>query len=112
MQSPSIAGLRPAKPEERRFDVVPIHGASKHMGEALRLMWADRTPTEAHALLKEPDVVVTNQSDKDVQLRKLLELDEEIRQVMSEFGQGTDNKDNENLPLPARFPSNALIIRL
>ena len=37
-------------------------------------MW----PQEAHDLLKEPDVTVTNQSDKDVQL-ELLKLDEQVR---------------------------------
>ena len=71
--------LAPARTEEQRFDIIPIHGANALMGDGLKVMWAERAPQEAHDLLKEPDVTVTNQSDKDVQLEKLLKLDEQVR---------------------------------
>ena len=45
-------------------------------------MWADKTPEEAYGILKQPDVTVTNQSDKDAQLPKIHMLAEEVRQVM------------------------------
>ena len=45
-------------------------------------MWAHRTPQEAHELLSEPDVTVTNESDKQIQLEKLLSLNEEVQAVL------------------------------
>ena len=42
-------------------------------------MWASKTAREAHDVLVKPDVKVTNQSDKDVQLPKLLNLDDFAR---------------------------------
>ena len=48
------------------------------MGEGLVAMWATKTPEEAHEILKEPDVTVTNQKDKSVQLAKLLRLNDEV----------------------------------
>ena len=52
------------------------------MGEGLKALWATRTPQQAYDLLKEPDVTVTNQSDKDMQLDKLLKLDVEVREAI------------------------------
>jgi hypothetical protein len=82
MQSVHAEGLKPAAPEEKRFEIVPVHGANKITGESLESMWAERTPQEAYDLLKEPDVTVTNLSDKEVQLVKLMQLDEEVREAM------------------------------
>ena len=82
MQIVHPEGLKPATPEEQRFEIVPVHGANKIMGESLTSMWAERTPQEAYELLAEPDVTVTNQSDKEIQLVKLLQLDEEVREAM------------------------------
>ena len=79
MQTCTPDGLRPARPEERRCTVVPIKGANSSMAEGLRLMWSERTPQEAYDLLKESDVTVTNQSDKDAQLRKILSFDERVK---------------------------------
>ena len=46
---------------------------------ALVRMWAHKSPQEAHELLSNPDVTVTNHSDKEVQLGKILALHEEVR---------------------------------
>lgn len=48
-------------------------------------MWADRTPQQAHEILALPDVSVTNQSDKEMQLSKLIQLDEEVRDVVRQL---------------------------
>ena len=81
MQTVHSEGLKPATLEQQRFDIVPIHGANKITGESLKSMWAERTPQEAYDLLSEPDVSVTNQSDKEIQLEKLLLLDDEVREA-------------------------------
>jgi len=41
------------------------------MGGVLVDEWSNKTPDEAHAILAGQDVIVTNQSDKDIQLAKL-----------------------------------------
>ena len=49
-------------------------------------MWANKSAHEAHAILVKPDVRVTNQSDKDVQLPKLLALNEFAKKVVAGAG--------------------------
>lgn len=63
------------------------------MKEGLFAMWAQRTPAEAHAILASPDVSVTNQSDKEVQLPKLMTLDELVRKAFIA-------RDGTNRPSP------------
>ena len=82
MQAPSVNGLAAATLEEKRYAIVPVHGANATMGEGLVAMWASKTPTEAHKVLASPDVTVTNLKDKETQLKKLLTLDKEVREAM------------------------------
>ena len=56
------------------------------MAEGLTAMWAKRTPKEAHELLAKPDVMVTNQKDKEMQLPKILALNEEVRSLLGGGG--------------------------
>ena len=44
--------------------------------DELYAMWGNKTAREAHDVLAKPDVVVTNASDKEEQLPKLLRMDE------------------------------------
>ena len=99
MQAVSPEGLKPATPEQQRLDIVPIHGANNITGESLKAMWASRTPQEAYDLLKEPDVSVTNQSDKEIQLEKLLQLDDEVRKVMCMTGMAKNKGELDDLIL-------------
>ena len=43
-------------------------------------------PEEAQEILKEPDVTVTNQSDKEVNRDKLLKLNDEVRNILTKQG--------------------------
>ena len=61
---------------------MPIYNANTVIAGYLRTMWANKTPNEAYDILKQEDVTVTNQSDKDNQLPKIQKLAEEVRQVM------------------------------
>ena len=45
-------------------------------------MWSYKSVQEAYDILEKPDLVVTNQRDKTVQLDKVLALDEAIRTAM------------------------------
>ena len=46
-------------------------------------MWGEKTADEAHAVLARPDVTVTNQRDKEVQLPKLQKLNEFAKSVLA-----------------------------
>ena len=79
MQTVTEHGLRPASESERRWHITPIYGANALYGQALETMWAKRTPEEAVEVLRQPDVMVTNASDKQIQLKKLTQLDRRMR---------------------------------
>ena len=85
-QTSTPEGLVPASVEARRSTIVPVHGANSIMAEGLTAMWAKRTPKEAHELLAKPDVMVTNQKDKEMQLPKILALNEEVRSLLGGGG--------------------------
>ena len=79
MQQTTAAGLRSAEGSARRFSIVPIYGANEAFAKGLIDMWARRTPAEALEVLRQPDVTVTNPSDKLEQLGKLQQLDERVQ---------------------------------
>ena len=57
-----------------RCRVRCVATASSLMREALQAMWAKRSPLDVYETLKNSDIVVTNKSDKAVQLEKVIEL--------------------------------------
>mmetsp|Transcript_28045 Transcript_28045/g.94207 ORF Transcript_28045/g.94207 Transcript_28045/m.94207 type:complete len:913 (+) Transcript_28045:106-2844(+) len=83
MQEACDEGLRPAPAERRRCVVVPIHLATEALAVELVRMWAGRSVDEAIETLASPDVTVTNQSDKELQLYKLRELDSLVREAIA-----------------------------
>jgi len=83
MRKVTSKGLDSAPVPERRFAIQCIHNAPASFAEALTSMWAQKTAVEALAILEKPDVTVTNQSDKDVQLPKLAALDDLSRRLVA-----------------------------
>ena len=51
--------------------------------DALTAEWSTKTADEAYEVLKQPDVKVTNQRDKDVQLPKLRALNEFAKRAVA-----------------------------
>ena len=84
-QKPTRRGLVSAPPAERRCTVRSIHNAPTSQEAQLVRMWAGMTAKGAHDVLSKPDVVVTNRSDKDEQLPKLLKLDQMVSDCMNEL---------------------------
>ena len=82
MQTPSTDGLISPDEATRRWTTVPIYNASDHEAVGLARLWHGRTPEEAHRVLARPDVMVTNTSDKHIQLGRLKGLDERVRRTM------------------------------
>jgi hypothetical protein len=56
------------------YHLVYPHNAEVATDQQLQLMWLGKSPEEVYNILSQPDVMVTNQSDKDTQLPKLLRL--------------------------------------
>ena len=82
MQKCTTEGLLSAPEAERRAVVKCIHNAPPTMGKTLVGMWGNVNAQQAHDLLKKPDVSVTNAKDKEMQLPKMLKLDEDVRAAM------------------------------
>ena len=92
MQVATAEGLKPSSgrvPKGKfRYHIKCIYNAAESEDQAdsfkqiLRTQWADKTPQQAQAFLKKPDVTVTNQSDKEGQLGKILELDDKVKQEL------------------------------
>ena len=74
MQHADTGGLRRAQGAERRETFVAIYNATDNDIKSLQAKWAAPTPKDAHAILSQPDITVTNKSDKIIQLQKLLKL--------------------------------------
>lgn len=66
----------------QRAAIRTIHGATARLVEELKAEWSDCPHQLAHRKLSLPDVQVTNQSDKAIQLQKLQNLNELVSRVM------------------------------
>lgn len=64
---------------ELRAAIVCLHGAPPKLRGTLRQEWAGCTPAQAYDKLASSDVSVTNMSDKEVQLPKILALETQVR---------------------------------
>ena len=68
--------------ENARHHIVCIQNAAAQAESFTKLLvdqWAKKTPDKAHAFLSKPDVIVTNQSDKEGQLPKIKALDATVK---------------------------------
>ena len=61
--------LIPATGGDKRYRIRNIHNATEALAEALCAMWATKTTEEACEQLMKDDILVTNQKDKEGQLR-------------------------------------------
>ena len=90
------AGLAPTGAAAPRFTIECIHLAKqKFQGAQLLEMWMEASAEEAHETLSSPDVTVTNQSDKDMQLPKLKQLDELVRETFAQMSREANAKRAE-----------------
>ena len=84
MRKVTTNGLDFVKETERRVIIAPIHNAPNALTVALVEEWGNKTAKEAHDVLKQPDVKITNLKDKDIMLPKLLKLDDFAKQMVAE----------------------------
>jgi len=86
LQQCSTEGVRPAPKDATRCTVVSIHNAAttSMAGDLLKMWGADEMkPEAAVAVLSKPDIAVTNQSDKDGQLPKVLKLSDKVKEALA-----------------------------
>ena len=81
MQTATPEGLRPATVAERRFTISCIHTATEAHGQALVDLCSTKTPEQMFNVLKSPDVVVTNPSDKTSMLSRITVIDRHVIEV-------------------------------
>ena len=81
LQAVSADGLVSEEPAKRRLTVRTVHNAPSMVGELLTAMWSQKSVEEAHAVLAQPDVTVTNQADKEAMLPKLRQLSDQVRKT-------------------------------
>ena len=85
MQQTTDAGLSSAvgvSGGAQRYEVMGVLNArdmSEQQLEMIEKMWGTATPEEAHAKLSHKDVTVTNQGDKEFQLKKIKTLQLSVR---------------------------------
>lgn len=93
MQEPCQKGVRPAVLGSERYKIVCIgaaSGAAHETKAAVIAMWHHRTPEEACAVLAAPDILVTNKSEKHVQLGRLSYRQDIVQQVFALFVDSSD----------------------
>ena len=81
MQQASDEGIRPAPEAARRCTVRNIHNAPIAFKDELIKMWAEKSYLEAYDVLSDADVTVTNESDKEMQLPKILSINKLVKDV-------------------------------
>ena len=79
MHSPSTEGLVPAPATSRRLTIMTIHGRPDDLESEIIRRWVARDVREVHEMLASSDVLVCNETDRKQQLRRLLELDVQVR---------------------------------
>ena len=79
----SANGLVSAPTNMRRCTMTLLHGTGEQLKSALVEEWATCNAHQAYHKLSSPDVAVANQSDKEVQLGKVMVIDEAVK---STFG--------------------------
>ena len=98
-------GLDSTPEGEQRDTIVCIHNADSEFDPPkLRKMWGDKTAEQAYAILEKPDVKVTNQKDKDVQLPKLEKLNEFAKSAVADIAPAAppavDDDDTFQITVP------------
>ena len=83
-QACTVKGIEPRRLDgDDRPTIEPIHNANSTFVQALENLWHHITPSDAHAVLSKPDVRVTNESDKELQLPKIMQLAGDVKAVRS-----------------------------
>lgn len=76
-------GLLTAPESKQRCVITCLHGCPPSLQLALREEWDSCSARMTYEKLSSPDVTVTNQSDKEMQLPKILAMDQTVIDIMA-----------------------------
>ena len=76
-------GLLTAPVAEQRCKMRCLHGCPQSQQDVLREEWDSCSARSTYEKLSEPDVDVTNKSDKEMQLPKILAMDQMVIDIMA-----------------------------
>ena len=79
------SGLVSTTKDKLRCHFACLHGVSNSAVQVLMDMWANCTAADAHAKLSGDDVTVTNLGDKEMQLKKILSMNELVKEIMAQL---------------------------
>ena len=79
-------GLLTAPVAEQRCKMRCLHGCPQSQQDVLREEWDSCSARSTYEKLSEPDVDVTNKSDKEMQLPKILAMDQMVIDIMAKRG--------------------------
>ena len=84
MMTATADGVRTAEASERRFTIRCIHNADNEFDQPkLVKLLSTKTPQEMYAILAKPDVVVTNDRDKDMMLPVVSSTNEHVKNIFA-----------------------------
>jgi len=104
MMTTTAVGVRKATESERRYTVVPIHipeadaRAAERMRNQLEGMLSHKTPDIMRGFLASPDILVTNEKDKDVLLPVVERTNEHVRSDIYEPIESTLSSELYDMP--------------
>ena len=85
MQQASADGLEPVA-RAKRYTITPIHSAANVDVTALEQTWLSlhRTPVQAQEFMAAPGMLVTNESDKQLLVSRVLKMDDQVKQAFAD----------------------------
>jgi hypothetical protein len=104
MQQAGPRGLNSAPREQLRCRMACLGNAPLELQSALMEEWSHCTAQVAFDKLSSADVTVTNKSDKDIQLPKILKLDKAVRDLFA-TGSGASEGTQISAPPPPEPPT-------
>ena len=93
MMTASSGGLISAEKHDMRCHIRCLREAPQALISTLLEEWGDCDAQTAHAKLAKPDILVTNLSDKQVLLPKILKMNQMVVSALGTYGQDYQQED-------------------
>jgi hypothetical protein len=108
MRKPTVDGLGSLRAGASRCDIECVHNAPSSSAGVLRDLWGQCSAAQAAEKLEGPDFEVTNKSDKQVQIRKLGQLNDQLRRYAREHSMQPRPSDAEPAAVPKLWLADVL----
>jgi len=110
MQTACSEGLIPSTEAQQRYCISPIHNGDATLAKVLKNIWHDKTCEDAYKVLSHVDVAVTNQSDKDTILPKVVTLNDTIKTAFASLAsEASGSASKHSMRSSASAPTPAVV---